>query len=247
MKSNYLTFLSSSGFRCNHSGLPSICKYPSSLNDRSGITNWFQLVLLAGCVVNKDGISKVHSDNIPSLALLPGSGVMELQRVHLSRGHGVAEEDARVALRHDGAGAGGPERDGRVLAGGAAPEVGPADDDGVAGGLLTRGDEGRRVGRGGEPREGEGAELAVLVGLGRHQGEVLRGDDLVGVDVVAHHEDLAVENRGRRGAAARRRGRGNGGQWPSAAAFQGGVAVGGELGASEERAGRRWSGGKHRR
>lgn len=194
MKYNYLTFPSCSSFRRNHSCLPGVGKDPSRLNYRASITNWFQLVLLARGVVNKNGVSKVHGDHIPCLALLPGPNVRELQRVHLSSGHGVAKKDARVALRNNGACASGPKRDGRVLARGTAPEVGSADNDGVAGGLLTRSDERRRVGRGWEPREGEGTELAVLVRLGGHQSEVLGGDDLVGVDIVAHHEALAMEN-----------------------------------------------------
>jgi hypothetical protein len=141
-------------------------------------------------VVNHDGVT-----NIYGLAFLPGSSFRELQRVYLAGGHGVTEEDAGVALRNNGARASGPESNGRVLAGGAAGKVGSAYDDGIAGGLLAGGDEWRWVGRRWEAGEGEGTELAVLVGLGRYQGEVLSRDNLVGVDVLPNDEALAVEYR----------------------------------------------------
>jgi len=88
-----------------------------------------------------------------------------------------------------------------VLAGGAAAEVVAGDDDGELGLGLAGVDEARGVG-GGEADEGVGSELLVLVGLGRDEGEVFRGDDLVGVDVVADDVAEAVEGGGGRGRRA---------------------------------------------
>ena len=82
-----------------------------------------------------------------------------------------------------------------MLAGGAAAEVGAANDNGVLGLGLAGVDEARGVG-GGEADEGVGAELLVLVGLRRDEGEVLRGNDLVGVDVVADDVAEAMEGGG---------------------------------------------------
>lgn len=79
-----------------------------------------------------------------------------------------------------------------MLAGGAAAEIGTGDEDGVFGLGLSRLDESGGVG-GGEADEGVGAELLVLVGVGRDEGEILGGDDLVGVDVVADDVAEAVE------------------------------------------------------
>lgn len=88
-----------------------------------------------------------------------------------------------------------------MLAGGAAAEVVAGDDDGELGLGLAGVDEARGVG-GGEADEGVGSELLVLVGLGRDEGEVFRGDDLVGVDVVADDVAEAVEGGGGRGRRA---------------------------------------------
>ena len=66
-----------------------------------------------------------------------------LDRIELAGGHAVAEEDARIRLGHHGLGARRTEGDRRVLAGRAAAEVLPTDDDAVAG-LIPVGDE-RRV------------------------------------------------------------------------------------------------------
>ena len=106
-----------------------------------------------------------------------------------------------------------------MLPGGTAPEVGSRYDDGVARFGGSGLDEARGVGRR-EADEGVAPELLVLVGFGGDEGEVLRGDDLVGVDVVADDVAEAVEGggggrrRGRRGGAWRVRGvgaRGGGG------------------------------------
>ena len=56
-------------------------------------------------------------------------------------------------------------------------------------------DEARRVERFGQAGERVAAELLVFVGHGRHQREVLRGDDLVRVNVVAHHVNRSGKNR----------------------------------------------------
>src|SRR5467141_435124 len=66
-------------------------------------------------------------------------------------------------------------------------------------------DERRLVGRPREPGERVAAELSVLLGNGRHEAQVLGGDDLVGVDVVAQHVDAATDRhwRSSRGSVMR--------------------------------------------
>lgn len=148
-------------------------------------------------MINQAALSELDRDNITGAALLAEAG-LRLQRVHLAGGHRIPEKDPRVRLRDHGGSAGGAQRYGRVLAGGAAAEVGAADDNGVLGLGLAGFNETRGVG-GGEADQGVGAELLVLVGLGRNEGEVFRGDDLVRVDVVADNIAEAVESGGGRG------------------------------------------------
>lgn len=83
-----------------------------------------------------------------------------------------------------------------MLTGGATAEVFTGDDDGVARLELVGIDEGDGVGGGGEAAEGEGAELAVLVGFGGDEGQMLGGDNLIGVDVVPQYVTEAVESGG---------------------------------------------------
>lgn len=151
-------------------------------------------------MIDQAALSELNRDNIAGAALL-AEAALRLQRVHLAGGHRVPEEDPRVRLRNHGGNAGCAQCDGRVLAGGAAAEVGAADDDGVLSLGLAGVNEARGVG-GGEADEGVGAELLVLVGLGRNEGEVFRGDDLVRVDVVADDVAEAVEGGGGRGRRA---------------------------------------------
>lgn len=147
-------------------------------------------------MIDQAALSELNRHHIAGGALLAEAS-LRFQRIHLAGGHGVPEEDPSVRLRDHCGGAGGAQRDGGVLAGGAATEVGTADDDGVLGFDLAGFDETRGVG-GGEADEGVGAELLVLVGLGRDEGEVLGGNDLVGVDIVADDVAEAVEGGGGR-------------------------------------------------
>jgi len=75
---------------------------------------------------------------------------------------------------------------------GAATKVGTANDNGILGIGLTEVDEAHGVG-GRDASEGVGAKLLVLVGLRRDKGEVLCGNDLVGVDVVVDDITKVVE------------------------------------------------------
>ncbi len=104
--------------------------------------------------------------------------------IEFAGGDGVAEENAREALGDDDMTAGGAKGDGGVFAGAAAAEIPAGDDDGVIGVHLAGFDEAGGVKGIGEAGEGEAAEFFVFVGDGGDEIQVLRGDDLVGVDVV---------------------------------------------------------------
>ena len=79
-----------------------------------------------------------------------------------------------------------------MLTRGAATEVVAADNDGVLRFGLVWFDESRGVG-GREADQGVGSELFVLGRVRGDEGEVLGGDDLVSVDVVADDVAEAVE------------------------------------------------------
>ena len=82
-----------------------------------------------------------------------------------------------------------------MLARGPAAEVFPADDDGIIAVELAGLDVADRVERGGQTIERVAAELFIFLGYGRHEVQKLRGDDLIGVNVVAHDVDGAGKNR----------------------------------------------------
>src|SRR2546430_10350769 len=92
-----------------------------------------------------------------------------------------------------------------MLARRAAAEVLSGDDDRVRRRHAVRRDERRLVRRPREPGERIAAELSVLLWNGRHEVQVLGGDDLVGVDVVAQHVDTATDRhwRSSRGSVMR--------------------------------------------
>jgi len=81
-----------------------------------------------------------------------------------------------------------------VFAGAAAAKIATGDDNRVrrfhlagrheTGGILAL----RQAG------EGVGAKFVILVGNGGDEIEILGRDDLVGVDIVAHHESLAADD-----------------------------------------------------
>lgn len=158
-------------------------------------------------MIHQQIFPELNRHDVPRGALLPQPNPFGLHRVDLAGGHRVPEEDPGIGLRDDGPGAGSAQGDGGVLAGGAASEVGAGNDDGKARARGAGANEGGGVGGGGEADEGVRAELLVLVRVGRDEGEVLRGDDLVGVDVVTEDVAGAVEGGG---SALGRGGRGAG-------------------------------------
>jgi hypothetical protein len=194
----------------NHAGVPGVSEYATGLNDRASIPDRLQPVLLAGGVIDQKALGELDRYRVAGLTLLTDSA-LRLQRVHLSGSHRVPEEDARVGLCHHRRDPRCAQRHRCVLAGRATSEVVAADDDGVLRLGLVGLHKARGVG-GGEAYEGVGAELLVLGGLGGDEGEVLGGDDLVGVDVVADDVAEAVEGGGGC-VGGRGGGRRGGGAW----------------------------------
>jgi hypothetical protein len=146
---------------------------------------------LVGGVIDQKALGELDHYRVVGLTLLLDS-TLRLQRVHLSSGHRVSDEDARVGLYHHCH----AQRHRCVLAGHAASEVVAADDDGVLHPGLVGLHKAHGVG-GGEACECVGAELLILGGLGGDEGEVLGGDDLVGVNVVI--DDVGGGGGGRHG------------------------------------------------
>eukprot|EP00850_Spirogloea_muscicola_P001040 SM000004S14910 [mRNA] locus=s4:133208:176671:- [translate_table: standard] len=95
--------------------------------------------------------------------------------VELARCNAVAKEDASEGLGNDCAAARCAHGHWRVLPRRPAAKVGATHHDGIA-------------------AHGVGAELLVLVGAAGHEREVLGGDDLVRVHVVAHHEAAPADH-----------------------------------------------------
>lgn len=136
-------------------------------------------------------LPQLNCHHVTSPALLTNPH-LRFQRVHFPSGDGIPEEDPRIGFRHHGLRASCAQRHGGVLAGRSTPEVVATDDNGVFGLGLAWLHEACGVRRR-EPHESVGPELLVLSRIRGHQRQVLRRDDLVGVNVVAHHVAEPVE------------------------------------------------------
>ena len=139
-------------------------------------------------------IVQIHRDDIAGL-----QGVAEARGgvagIKFAGGDGVAKEGAGEAFGQDKVAAGGAEGDGSVFARAAAAKIAAGDDDGILALGLPRLDEADRIEGVGQTGEGVAAEGLVFGGDGGDEVEVLRGDDLVGVNVVAHDVNRPGKNR----------------------------------------------------
>lgn len=79
-----------------------------------------------------------------------------------------------------------------MLTGGATAKIVSTNYNGVFGFGFARVNEAGFIRRW-KTNEGVRTKLLILIGIGRDEGEVLSGDDLVSVDVVAHDVTEAVE------------------------------------------------------
>ena len=140
------------------------------------------------------GVFEIEFDFIIGADLVAQSRC-SLDRVQFAGGDAVAEKDARKTFREDELAIRRPHRDGRVFARTAAAKVFAADYDGKFAVELAFFDVADGIKRFRQTIEGVAAELLVFLGNGGHEVEKLGGDDLVGVDVVAHDVNRAGENR----------------------------------------------------
>src|SRR5207247_7412365 len=90
---------------------------------------------------------------------------------------------------------GGTHCDGRMLARAAAPEISSADDNRILAVELPFLDEADRIEGVRQTTERVAAQLLVFVRNRRDESQILRGNDLVRVDVVAHHINRAGKHR----------------------------------------------------
>ena len=142
---------------------------------------------------------------------------------------GIAEKDAGETLGQNDPAAGRTKRDGRVLARTAAAEILSADNKGILGIELALLHEANGVKRIGKAAHRVTAEFFIFVRHRGNQGQVLRGNDLVGVDVVTDDIDRAGKDRLHRLQSGGRR-----------AGFQSEYGIGGS-GAHDEKVGFRGS------
>ena len=117
-----------------------------------------------------------------------------LAGIKFAGGDAITEEDAGETFGDDDAGIGGAHGDGGVLAGTATAEILAGDNDGVFGIHLPFFDEALRIQGVGQTTERIAAELFVFLLDGGDEVQVLRGNDLVGVDVILHHVDRTCKN-----------------------------------------------------
>lgn len=164
---------------------PRKLKDATRINHGAGVTQRLQGKAFPSFDDSQGVVVEVDDDLLSRCQLVADPHpVGQLRRVQLARGDAVAEEDARVGLCDDDASARCAHRDGGVLAGGAATEVVPADDDRVVCLRRAVGDEASGVEVLRQTDQRIGAELFVLVWFRRDERQVFGRDDLVGVDVL---------------------------------------------------------------
>src|SRR6266540_1494101 len=118
-----------------------------------------------------------------------------LAGIKLAGGHGITEKDAGETFSHHNLAASRAQSNGRMFARTAAAEILPAHDDRILGLEPAFLDETGRIERFRQAAKRVAAELFVLVRNRRHESEILRRNDLIGVDVVSHHINRAAKNR----------------------------------------------------
>src|ERR1035437_3768497 len=174
-------------FLCrNHPALPGIIKNSAGVHDWAHVTERFEMINLAGGL-DGDGRGVAGFQHV-------AEAFGDFARIEFAGGDAVAEEDARETFGEHELTVGGTQRDGCVFARAAAAEIFAADDNGIIAVELAFLDVADGVNRFGQAVEGVAAELLVFLGDGGHEVQKLRGDDLVGVNVVAHDIDGAGKN-----------------------------------------------------
>ena len=152
-----------------------------------------ELIDLAGLVDFHGGGVEIDGDGIAGLKYI-AEALGGFAGVEFAGGDAIAEEDAGETFGDDDAGISRSHGDGGVLAGTAATEILAGDDDGVLGIHLALFDEALRIERVGQSTQRIAAELLVFLLDGGNEVQILRGNDLVGVDIILHHVDRTCKN-----------------------------------------------------
>jgi hypothetical protein len=178
----------------NHPALACVIEQAAGVHDGADVAERFELDDFAGRLDGDGGGVEVNSHDVAGLQRVT-EAFGDFARIEFAGGDGVAEENARETFREDNFASSRAERDGRVLARTAAAEIFPADNDGIVAVKRAFLDKARGVKRFGQAVEREAAELLVFFGNRRDERKMLRGNDLVGVNVVAHDINGAGKNR----------------------------------------------------
>src|ERR1019366_414215 len=120
-----------------HPRLARVIEQPARIHHGPHIAQRLELIDLARALDRHRGRVQVHRDPVARLYHV-AQAVHRLTGIKLARRHGVAEEDAREALRQHDLAARRAHSDGRVLAGTAAAKVAPGNDDGIVTVELAR-------------------------------------------------------------------------------------------------------------
>ncbi len=178
----------------NHPALPSVVEQPAGIDHRTHVAERFERIHFAGRFEGHSAFVQINRHHVAGFEdLTQTAGAFA--RIKLAGGDGVSEKDAGETLGQNDLAAGRTQGDGRMLPRAAAPEIFSADDNGIFRVQLVRLDEAGRIKGVGQPTERVAAEFLVFVRNRRDESQILRGNDLVGVDIVAHHINRAGKNR----------------------------------------------------
>lgn len=166
-----------------------IAKHAAGVDDGFDVAEGVEVVGLAGGFVGEGVGVDIEFEGVAGGDFAVDQSGIALGGEEVAAVDAVAVKDSCVELRDSDFGTGLSQREGRVFAGAAAAEVLAADDEGVVAGVLAFGDKAHAaVGQAALIRRdadaGVHAEVLAFFGLAWVVGQVLGGDDLVGVEVV---------------------------------------------------------------
>ena len=179
--------------RRNHAAFPRVVEQAAGVHDRADVAERFEFEYLAGRLDGDRGRVEINGHDVAIFQRV-AKAFGDFAGIKLPGGDAVAEENARETFGEDDFASGRAERDGRVLARAAAAEIFSGNDNRIFAVKLAAVDEPLWIERLGQAAKREAAELFVFVRHRRHERQILRGDDLVGVNVVAHHVNRAGKN-----------------------------------------------------
>src|SRR5262249_27344239 len=153
---------------------------------RADVAEGLERIRLAGALHGYRTLVEIDRNHVAGLQDVT-QAVQAFTGIQFAGGHGISEKDTGKTFSQNDPASGRAQRNRCVFTRAATTEIFSGNHDGKLRVKLAILDESRRVERVGQSAHRIAAELFVLVRNGRHQGQVLRGNDLVGVDVVAHH------------------------------------------------------------